>query len=327
MAVSTSLLVWIWYLGEEVKSISLAYIPVWLWSVIATISSGVILSVLFSSKKIKGITKIIFAIVILAIFVSATLMMHRITETQQQKMIDYLKILIERKTILLDTRVKVGENPHFISGDFVDVRPLIKVLSYRKPTGIGIQLIDEVTLENVDKGITIDIKNFDCERLSALPKKSLDPGHYVANLTVTTLFLNATENGEFKREERESTKYQTEFIVAEQFGIKDFSVYQISIEDSPPSTTTVRYVLTKSASSVEMFVYDVQGKLISTVNNLPTYAGYNNYSCGPWDHLTPALPHLSLLHKCELRAKKDGKVISKTDERPVTFLLSMSPSY
>lgn len=322
---------------------SVSALPVWLWAVIATIFSGIILTLLISIEK--RITKIILVIVALTIFVVSTYKMYHQTQTEEQKKYDEIianqqqvianqqeglenqRILIERKTVLLDTRVKVGGNPNFISGDFVDgPQPPIEVLSYRGPTTKRAYFsyptpytytssIDEITLKNVDEGITMDSKNFYCVLSTATPKKSLTPGHYIANLTVTTLSFNGIDKyGEFKwKKVEKSKKYQTKFIVEKQFDIKEFFVSRPEYSGKKVPYYTVRlisinvsYVLTRTATSVKMFVYDDREKLISTVT-LPRYAGYNEYL---W-----SVPHTSrypMYYNFKLRAKEDGKIISKT---------------
>ncbi len=308
-----SVLVWIRYLVR----LALAYMPVWLWSVIATIFSGIFLSVLFSRKKIKGITKIIFAIVILAIFVGSTLAVHRIRGAEQEKLITTLIDEIDRRTILLDRRVRVGENPYFISGDFVDDRPVIEILPYRGLNKTLIRIDDiTLTLEKPQEKITIAIEGFNREFSQAFLKKNLIPGYYLANLPANTFSFIGIENRGFEWKPQGQSKYQTEFIVAEQFDIKDFSVSMKPTRISGPGKKffpwglTVSYLFTKSPSSVEMRVYNARRELISTVNDLPRYAGYNEYF---WSYPYPYRPLYSgLYYEFELEAKKDEKEISKT---------------
>lgn len=322
--------------------ISVSTPPVWLLAVIATIFSGIILTLLISIKK--KIIKISLVIVALTIFVVSTYGMYRQTQTEQQKkyeniirlakqqielakqQIERLTILVERNKILIDTRVKVGGNPNFISGDFVaGGKPPIEVVYPRGPTTNRAYWIDaspytlsidEITLENVDEGITMDSKNFYCVLSTATPKKNLTPGHYIANLTVFTLSFNGTdEYGEFKwNKVGKSKKYQTKFIVQKQFDIKEFFVSRPVLYGKKDylgivrlASINVSYVLTGTAAIVKMFVYDDRKELISTVT-LPRYAGYSEYL---WS--VPHTSHFAMYYDFRLRAEEyGGKIVSKT---------------
>jgi len=333
MIMSVSVFVWIWY-----QSI-IASIPAWLWSVIVSIS-GILFGVSLSIKDVRRWIRILAIVITLAVLLSSAFSLYHLTETKEQKRlketienlrgtIKFQRDQLKRKTILADTRVKVGENPHFISGDFVDDRPLIEVLPHRRPTEISHPLIKDISLTNTDEGVTIHSKKFDCQLSTALPKENLSAGHYVAKLTVTPSILWRTESGEFEKIEGESEDYQTEFTVAEEFDIKHFSVWMAPTEKRlfwglPGSETTVTYILTKSASSVEILVRDSAGKLVRSTERVydptttkfipesppPGHAGYNEYPLSefPLWFLFSSSPHMFF----QLRVKKDEKEISKT---------------
>lgn len=333
MIMSASVLVWIWY------QVIIASMPAWLWSVIASIS-GIFFGVSLSIKNLGRRIRTSAIVITLAVLLISSFSVHHLTETKKQKIfeerikalegtIEFQRGLLKRQTILVDTRVKVGENPHFISGDFVDDRPLIEVLPHRRPTEISHPLIKDISLTNTDEGVTIHSKKFDCQLSTALPKENLSAGHYVANLTVTPSILWQTESGEFEKIEGESEDYQTEFTVAEEFDIKDFSVWMEPTEKRlfwglPDLEATVTYILTKSASSVEILVRDPTGKLVRSTERVydptttkfipesppPGHAGYNEYSLSefPLWFLLSCSPHMFF----QLRVKKDEKEISKT---------------
>lgn len=348
MIMSASVLTSIWHLVKPIIS----FFPAWVWSVIASIS-GIFFGVSLSIKNLERRTRILAIVITLVVLLISSFSVHHLTETKKQKRfeerikalqgtIEFQRELLKKQTILVETRVKVGGNPHFISGDFVDDRPLIEVLPHSRPTEITHSLIEDIeftniikdiSLTNTDEGITIHSKKFDCELSTARPKKNLSAGRYVTNLTVTPCILWRTESGEFEKIEGESQNYQTEFIVAEQFDIKDFSVWMKPTEERlpwglPSLETTISYVFTESASSVEILVYDPTGKLVcntgTSVHDLttkkwirprsspPTHAGYNEYPLSELEPLLFPRPFLLYNYVFKLRAEKDKKAISKT---------------
>ncbi len=343
MSMGLSALVWIWYLVK----VGIEFIPSWLWCVVASVS-GTFFGVLLSKKKIRKRRRILAIVVTLAALLISTFGVYHLTETKQEKRlkkiiegqqgtIEFQREFLKRQTILVDTRVKVGENPHFISGDFVDDRPLIEVLLYGRPFSKDVELtniIKDISLTNTDEGVTIHSKKFDYQPSTARPKENLSAGHYVANLTVVPSISWRTQSGEFEKIEGEPKIYQTEFIVAKEFGIENFFIWTEPIKypfwNFSALEKTISYTLTKSASSVDILVRNPSGKLIHSTERVydsttaifipeipPGHAGYNEYPLVDLPFSFFLVPFLSpLSYSFELKVKKDKKEISA-----ITFFL------